>query len=41
MAERLNQLGFKETYALLGGFDAWRADGLPVAHKAGVDELRV
>jgi rhodanese-related sulfurtransferase len=27
---QLQQLGFKNAYALLGGLDAWRAANLPV-----------
>ena len=41
MAERLNQLGFDETYALVGGLDAWTDEGLPVTQKPGMAELQV
>ncbi len=33
MAERLEQLGFPETYALQGGYDAWVEAGLPTVSK--------
>lgn len=30
---QLREMGFTETYALLGGFDAWRSAGSPVERK--------
>jgi rhodanese-related sulfurtransferase len=33
VALRLRELGFPETYALTGGFEAWRAAGNPVEKK--------
>ncbi len=36
VAERLNQLGWKETYALQGGLDAWREAGNPLVGKEDV-----
>jgi rhodanese-related sulfurtransferase len=33
VALRLRELGFDESYALAGGFDAWRAAGYPIERK--------
>ncbi len=30
MAQRLRELGFENSFALLGGFDAWREAGYPL-----------
>jgi rhodanese-related sulfurtransferase len=37
VAQRLNELGFDETYALQGGFDAWVEAGYPVQTKGGFE----
>ena len=37
MAQELIKMGYKDVYALEGGFDAWRQAGLPVESKdAGI-----
>jgi rhodanese-related sulfurtransferase len=33
VAQVLRDHGFKEAHALIGGFDAWQAAGLPVEQK--------
>jgi rhodanese-related sulfurtransferase len=36
VAQVFEDHGFKEAHALIGGFDAWRAAGLPVEAKKEV-----
>jgi rhodanese-related sulfurtransferase len=38
VAEKLERLGFGKAYALVGGLDAWKAEGLPLAPK-GSEEV--
>jgi len=33
LAQKLQQRGYKDVYALEGGFDAWQQAGLPVEPK--------
>ena len=35
MVQLLREAGYHEAYALLGGFNAWRDSGLPVAPVGG------
>jgi rhodanese-related sulfurtransferase len=34
LAQKLGQQGYRESYALLGGYDAWKKAGLAVERKA-------
>lgn len=42
MAQKLQEIGYREVYALEGGFNAWTQAGYPEAAKAagGMDESR-
>jgi rhodanese-related sulfurtransferase len=33
VAQKLRDFGYKDVWALEGGFDAWRDDGLPLETK--------
>ncbi len=40
MVQRLRELGFEDSYALVGGMDAWTDAGYPVEKKAGTEVLQ-